>query len=125
MSSVFLAVHQNHDYGYHALGKSAVFHGAEARTNYQLAGGWKNLRTIADATEVLLARGLRPNHMRHWTALKLYVRQAGRVVLHDGIEPVWFFLLKLTRPIRRLFGLRAENLRRLREKALPLSGTQR
>jgi hypothetical protein len=122
VSSVFVAVHQNHDYGYHTLGESGVFYGPEAGRNYELAGGWKNLRTIADATQVLLANGLRPNRVRHWTAVKRHARQAGRLLFHDGIERAWFFFMGLTRPLRSLLGLRAENLRRWRGKAKLLPG---
>jgi len=121
-SAAVLAVHQNHDYGYHPQGKSGVFCGAEAERNCALAGGWRCLRTIADATEVLCAGELRPNPGRHWVAARRYVRQAVRVAYHDGVERAWFFLLGLTRPARRKLGLRAENLRRWRGKALPLFG---
>jgi hypothetical protein len=125
VSSVFVAVHQNHDYGYHALGKSGVFCGSEAGRNYELAGGWRNLRTIADATEVLLDKGLRPNPARYWSEVKRYARQAARVAFHDGIERAWFFLLGLTRPLRRRLGLRAKNVRRWRGKFQLASGRDR
>lgn len=121
-SSMIMAVHQNHDYGYHPQGKQGVFYGMEAGLNYELAGGWKHLRTIADASEVLRHDGLKPNRLRHWTAAKRYARRAGKVLFHSGIERAWFSVLGLTRPLRRKLGLRTENLRRLREKALPLLG---
>lgn len=123
-SKQILAVHQNHDYGYHPQGKSGVFEGAEAGRNYALAGGWRHLRTIADATEVLNRDGLRPNRLRHWAGAKRYARQARRVLLHDGIEPVWFFFLGLTRPLRRKFGWNAESLPRLFRRTVSLTGKQ-
>jgi hypothetical protein len=52
-SRAVMAVHQNHDYSYHPQGKAAIWNGEEAGLNGQLAGGWRHLRTIADATEVL------------------------------------------------------------------------
>ena len=116
VSAVVTAVHQNHDYGYHPQGKEGVFHGEESGRNYRLAGGWSHLRTIADATEVLREEGLKPNAMRHWAAVKRHVRQAGRVLLYDVVQPVWFLFLAITRPLRRALGLRTENLRRLRGK---------
>jgi hypothetical protein len=58
-SDVIIAVHQNHDYRYHPQGKQGVFHGEEAGRNYELAGGWRHLRTIADADEVLREDGLK------------------------------------------------------------------
>jgi len=121
-SMMVMAVHQNHDYGHHPQGKPGVFYGTEAGRNYELAGGWRHLRTIADASEVLHENELKVNPWRHWAAAKRHARQAGRVLFHGGIERVWFFVLELTRPVRRRLGLRAENLRRLRRKTLPLLG---
>jgi hypothetical protein len=100
-SAVVTAVHQNHDYGHHPEGKPGVYYGEEAERNRQLAGGWRHLRTIADATEVLTPEKLKPNALRHWSAVKRYAKQAGRVLLNDVWHPVWFALLTLTRPLRR------------------------
>jgi hypothetical protein len=116
VSAVVVAVHQNHDYGYHPQGKQGVFHGEESGRNYKLGGGWRHLRTIADATEVLREDGLKPNPLRRWAAVKRYLRQAWRVLLHDVIQPVWFFFLGITRPVRRVLGLRAGTMPRSREK---------
>jgi hypothetical protein len=117
VSAAVMAVHQNHDYGHVAQGKPTVYYGEEAGRNYELAGGWKHLRTIADATEVLTEDGLKPNTLRHWAAVKRYLRQAWRVILHDVIQPVWFFFLGVTRQVRHALGLRSGTLRRSREKA--------
>ncbi len=116
VSAVVVAVHQNHDYGYHPQGKRGVFYGEEANRNHQLAGGWKHLRTIADATEVLREDGLKPNRLRYWSAMKRYVRQAGRVLVYDVVQPAWFVILGVTRPLRHMLGLRSETLRKTREK---------
>lgn len=124
VSASVLAVHQNHDYGYHPQGKDGVFNGAEAERNYALAGGWRHLRTIADATEILSKNGLRPNRFRHWTGAKRYARQAARSMLHGGIQRAWFFLLWLTRPARRKLGLNAENVRRFLSRAVSAPGKQ-
>lgn len=115
-SRAILAVHQNHDYGHHPQGKPGVWHGVEAGANYRLAGGWKHLRTIADATEVLRPDGLKPNTARHWSVAKRYARQAGRVVLYHILHPIWFFVLDMTRPLRNTLGLRTTDLRRARGK---------
>lgn len=119
-----LAVHQNHDYGYHLNGKEGVFWGAEAGRNYELAGGWKHLRTIADATDVLRHGRLKPNRLRHWASAKRYTRQGGRVFFHGGVERAWFFILGLTRPVRRKFGLNAGNLRRVLSRTVSAPGKQ-
>jgi len=108
-SRAVAAIHQNHDYGYHPLGRAGVFHGVESGRNYELAGGWRHLRTIADATEVLRAGRLTPNRMRHLATAKLYLRQGGRFLQHSLWEPVWFLILGLMRPLRHRVGLRARS----------------
>jgi hypothetical protein len=108
-SRALMAVHQNHDYSYHPQGKAGIWSGEEAGLNAQLAGGWRHLRTIADATEVLTAGStaslpparLKRNALRHWSTAKRYTRQAGRFLFYDVGHRVWFALLDLTRPLRR------------------------
>jgi len=100
-SRAVMAVHQNHDYRYHPQGKAGVWTGEEAGLNAQLAGGWRHLRTIADATEVLLPERFKPNALRYWSSAKRCARQAGRVLFYDIWHPVWFALLNFTRPLRR------------------------
>jgi hypothetical protein len=124
VSNAVMAVHQNHDYRYHPQGKQGVFCGVESGRNYQLAGGWNHLRTIADATEVLNENKLKPNRLRYWAGGKRYARQAARVFFYGGMKRAWFFLLGLTRPLRRMLGLRAENLHRWRGKASLYLGKQ-
>lgn len=113
-SKAIVAVHQNHDYRHHPQGKSGVWSGEEAAANYKLAGGWRHLRTIADATELLCGSALKPNRSRHWAAARRYLRQAGRVSVYDMLQPAWFFLLGITRPLRNALGLRTAALRRSR-----------
>jgi hypothetical protein len=124
VSNAVMAVHQNHDYGYHPQGKRGVFQGVESGRNHELAGGWNHLRTIADATERLSDNELKPNRLRNWAGAKRYARQAVRVLFYSGMQRVWFSVLGFTRPVRRKFGLRAENLRRLRGKASLYLGKQ-
>ena len=100
-SRAVLAVHQNHDYSHHPQGKQGAWNGEEAGRNGQLAGGWRHLRTIADATEVLPPEKLKRNGMRHSSAVKRYARQAGRVLRNDVWHPIWFAMLNVTRPLRR------------------------
>jgi hypothetical protein len=116
-SESVVAVHQNHDYGYHPQGKDGVFHGEESGRNYELAGGWRHLRTIEDATHVLCADGIKPNPKRHVSAVKRYARQVGRVLLYRMLQPVWFLVLNISRPLRDVFGLRGAATRRTRGKA--------
>lgn len=114
LSAAVMAVHQNHDYSYHPQGKAGVWHGHEAGQNERLAGGWRHLRTIADATEILCADGLRPNRGRHWSTLARYASQVVRVVRFDVWNRGLFFALGLTRPLRRWLGLRAGPLAKWR-----------
>jgi hypothetical protein len=105
-SRAVLAVHQNHDYSHHPQGKPGVWNGEEARRNALLAGGWRHLRTIADASEVLTPEELKPNALRHWSTARRYATQAGRVLLYDVWHPIWFALLNLTRPLRNALRIR-------------------
>jgi hypothetical protein len=114
VSRAVVAVHQNHDYRHHPQGKQGVWHGEEAGDNYQLAGGWRHLRTIADASHALRTDGIKPNTSRHWAAVRRYARQVVRVALYHIAQPVWFFLLDISRPIRNALGLRSAALRRFR-----------
>jgi hypothetical protein len=117
VSPVVIAVHQNHDYGYHAQGRQGVWHGIEAGQNHQLAGNGRHLRTIADATEVLHADGFKSNRKRYWSAAKRTAVRAERYLLFDILQPMAFFLLGITRPLRRALGLRSGTLRRTRGNA--------
>jgi len=116
-SQFILAIHQNHGYHHHPQGKQGVWYGKEAAANYRIAGGWKHLRTIADATEVLCAGGLKPNRARHWAAAARYVRQAARFTFYRVWHPLWFLFLNCTRPLRNALGLRNSAFRRSREEA--------
>lgn len=108
-SAVVRAIHQNHDYSYHPLGKKGVFGDKQAQRNFEYAGGLNHLRVIADATEVLTPEGLKPNRKRHWVALKRFLREVRRFVRYSLWNPVWFSFLDVTRPVRHVLGLRVRN----------------
>jgi hypothetical protein len=115
-SAVVLAVHQNHDYGYHPQGKLGVWNDEQAQRNFQLGGGQDHVRNILDATEVLRLDGLRPNRKLYWVTVKRRIARAGRFLRFDVWNPVWFFFLGVTRPIRSALGLRSTAIRRSRGK---------
>lgn len=98
VSPSVVAIHQNHDYGYHPAGASGVWTDQQARRNFELAGGRRHLHTIADATHILEANYERRNWFWFWPP---YWR-----VLRPYCIPVWFAVLNLTRPLRKLLGLR-------------------
>lgn len=56
---VIQAVHQNHDYSHHPDGVTGVWTGEEATRNRELAGGYRYIFSIADATWSLTQRGLK------------------------------------------------------------------
>lgn len=115
-SAAILAIHQNHDYTHHAQGHQGVWESEEAKRNFMLSGGWDHLRTIADATEVLTLRGLKPNRYRHWLTAMRRLALARDLLLYKVWNPIWFSLLDFTRPLRSFFGLRSASARRARAK---------
>jgi hypothetical protein len=96
-SKAVLAVHQNHDYGYHPDGEQGVWHGEEALENYRLLDGDRKFRTLESATFILEKDGLRRNYW-HWL---VQVRRSTR----RWLSSIWFGLLNVSRPIRHRFGL--------------------
>jgi hypothetical protein len=97
-SPVVLAVHQNHDYNQHPQGREGIHRSEEFKHQRALAGSWRHLNTIEDATHVLDAGGIRRTY-RHW--VKQFERE--RKNLRNR-------LLVVTGPARRRLGLRKENL---------------
>ena len=95
-SAAVMAVHQNHDYGYHPEGEKGVWEGEEAQENYRLHRG--KFRTLANATHALSGGRMRPNYKR-WLVT---ARDEGVAKFYGG----WFGLLKATRPLRDRLGLR-------------------
>jgi hypothetical protein len=106
VSSVVVAVHQNHDYLHHPKGKAGVYGGQEADRNLQLAGGWKHMRTIADAPLVLSTDGLKSNWGRYGSAVRRNVTRSWHFTLSRVWHPIWFGVLGATRPLRSALGMR-------------------
>jgi len=100
-SEVVTAIHQNHGYAYHPQGARGVWTDEQAAENYRLAGGRWHLHTIDDATHILGAAGERANWKRLWAPYWRYAR--------PKVAPAWFAILDSTRPLRKLFGLRAKS----------------
>ena len=107
ISPVVIAVHQNHDYKHHALGKQGVYGGEEAALNLKLAGGKEHLRCIGDATHVVLKTRIRKNFRRHWTQFDRVAPSLARFLQFRLWNPTFFFLLGITRPLRAAIGLRS------------------
>ena len=100
-SQAVLAIHQNHDYGYHPAGKAGVWSDALSQRNYALAGGRWHLRTIDDASHLLDVDGLKPNPDRRQRATARFLKTAK--------DAVWITALDWTRPLRSALGLRKKS----------------
>jgi len=109
-SRLVYAVHQNHDYAYHPQGKVGVFDDAEANRNFYVAGGWKNLHTIADASHRLTASGIRRNYLGALAPLGRVFVRPWRKLRAATRTRVWHPLLRWTAPVRHALGLRREVL---------------
>jgi hypothetical protein len=99
-SDAVVAVHQNHDYGYHPGGEAGVWEGEEAQGNYRLYKG--KFRTLASATHVLNGERMQPNYKR-WLAR---VKDVSVAKFYAG----WFGALNATRPLRERLGLRGRRV---------------
>jgi hypothetical protein len=96
-TQVVLAIHQNHDYSFHPGGQSGLWNDVEAQQNLALLGKG-HFATIDNATHRLTPNGLSTNYY-HWVAkAKREARSAAYAV--------WFGLLDLTRPLRRVLRQR-------------------
>lgn len=100
VSTVVLAIHQNHDYAYHPDGEAGVWQGEEAQRNYALLEEGRCFRTMENATHLLTSTGFQRN-LRHWTIL---ARRKGHALASSS----WFALLDWTRPLRDRLGLRRQ-----------------
>lgn len=98
VSEQVLAIHQNHDYGYHPQGATGVWNDEQAIANYRNAGGRWHLYTIDDATHILESDGERSNPSRHFAPYWRFLR--------PHIIPYWHGFLNVTRPIRHRLGIR-------------------
>jgi len=101
VSGPVTAIHQNHNYGYHPAGAQGVWNDQQARRNYELAGGRWHLYTIDDATHILRADNEQRNWARLWAPYWRHLR--------PKLVPIWFGILNVTRPVRKLLGLRRQN----------------
>lgn len=103
-SRAVTAIHQNHGYGYHPAGFKGVEGDEDARRNLEIGGRGKRMYPRFFASYRATPAGIQ----RHWLGVSP-VPQARLVAFKIGRWPwarnVWFPILGLTRPVRRLFGL--------------------
>ena len=109
-----MAIHQNHDYGHIAAGKTGAWKGPEAQENFRLAGGYPGIYTIYDATHILkdgdLISTYYPRYLyRH---MRAYLGRTGMswLVGHPRLHGLWkgvrnrFGLSPKTSAVKRLGG---------------------
>ena len=93
-SRFIVPVHQNHDYGYHALGKEGTNSDELALRNMELAGGKEHLRSVRDATHAITTGGhILPTPLRGPLS-RIYALKTKQA------------LLESTFPLRNRLGLR-------------------
>ena len=97
-TQVVLAIHQNHDYSLSPRRARGPLAGRRSATELRALLGKGHFATIDNATHLLTPGRLRPNYY-HWVAKAKRKAAAAR-------SAVWFGLLDVTRPLRRLLGLR-------------------
>jgi hypothetical protein len=111
VSPFVVPVHQNHGYGTTPERTKGSFTDATAIRNFELAGGsWKPLRHIGDSSYRLSFFG----HI--YKSPFRYKRQVRDALLYVVWNPVWFFFLDLTRPLRSVLGLRSKTTRRSQDR---------
>ena len=110
-SEVVCAIHQNHDYGYHAEGKQGVWSDKLSRQNFKLAGGYWHMRSIESAEYRLTAHKLSHN--------TFHFLEHCRFILKREMEPsrafvrinFWHPFLNFTRPVRHALAIRQKQSR--------------
>jgi len=108
-SSFALAVHQNHGY----TTTPERFKGSNleplSMRNMEIVGGWEHIRNIRDATHRLTRRGwIVPNPARLARPWEERYRPMLQHLVCSLWNPIWFFFLDMTRPVRSVLGLRSK-----------------
>ena len=96
-SAAVVAVHQNHDYGYHPEGKTGVWNDGLAQRNLELAGGDTHLGKMSNANYLLTPTAIKKRTIMERWSYSARVKWRNRV---------WHPLLDRTRTIRHMLGLK-------------------
>jgi hypothetical protein len=100
----FIAVHQNHDYGYHPQGQKGTGEDPLAMRNKALAGDGRELRTLLDVTHKLTRWG---------SIRRVFFR---RQISERRVAASLQFAMDKTFGIRKRLGLRRQTFSKLSEK---------
>jgi hypothetical protein len=109
VSEVVCAIHQNHDYGYHAKGIEGVWNDDDARRNLELAKADTRLATIEDAPYRLTSRSIEKNNFYWLAPAKRSLRIASRRVRGTVRTRLWHPFLNATRSLRHAIGLKKDS----------------
>ncbi|HEY2547555.1 MAG TPA: hypothetical protein VGI46_15905, partial [Candidatus Acidoferrum sp.] len=108
-SSITVPVHQNHEYTTTPERFKGSYLEPNSMRNFQIAGGFRHLRNIGDATHLLTRQGMEGNARRYWMAAKHASAEMRHILLYKVWFPVWFPLLNASRPLRTALGLRRKS----------------
>jgi len=115
-SADVLAIHQNHDYGYHLRGLQGVKTDPESRLNRALAGGQPHLYTIEHATHRLRAGRIENRPGRWHVPVTFFLRTYS--------SQVWYWVLKTTFSLRQALRLNRNGLSGVQRGFRSLMGGQ-
>jgi hypothetical protein len=105
-SEVVCAIHQNHDYAYHAHGKLGVWNDELSRQNFKLAGGFVHMRSIKSASYRLTCDKLSYNTFHYFENWRIHWQQRSEPFFAFLRTNVWHPFLNFTRPVRHALGIR-------------------
>lgn len=100
-SRVTVAIHQNHDYGYHPGGANGVVEDPQTKRNLEIGENGKHLRTIREVSHRLTPHGV----VRNWIGPAFRAERAMR--------PYWHGVLNFTRPVRHPLGLHQRTMKKV------------
>ncbi len=87
-TNIITAVHQNHDYSNHPLGRKGIRSGVESQRNMELLGSIDRMMNVNDANNVLTSSGIiKPPLSLKWIRRELYVMQTLHPVLNLFFKP--------------------------------------
>jgi hypothetical protein len=113
-SADVLAIHQDHDYAYHADGLRGVKTDSESRRNRALAGGQLHLYTIDHATHQLVDRRIEDKPGRWHVPASFFVRTYS--------SQLWYWILKASCRVRHARGLHRETLAQVQQRVRSIIG---
>jgi hypothetical protein len=113
-SADVLAIHQNHDFAYHAGGLQGIKADAESKRNRALAGGQLHLYTIDHATHRLVGGRIENKPGRWHVPLTFFLRTYS--------TQLWYWFLRNTFKTRHALGVHSGSLAQLQRRVRSIMG---